>query len=609
MQILIVALVILGIGFLIAIHELGHFIMAKRARVRVEIFSIGFGPAIFRFRRPGDETEYRVSWIPLGGYVKLAGELPTPERKPEPHELWAKTPWQKFTIFVAGAAMNLIIAFPLCMVAYKVGRHLSLPYVGQTVGPEAEAGIRQGDRILSVGGVPVRSLDDYRFEILNQTYGNAIPVKVERGDRTLEFAVVARGSKYHQIAAPRNMIQSVQPEKEAARKGLRDGDELLAISWDSERVEVFDEVGYLEALKKAGHRPLTFHARRGSEMVQASFEMPKRSGKEFPFDEHLIEAVIGKVGEGHPAYGKLQENDRILKIDGEEIRSWAGLKAAILPKAGREIKIEFERAGERKSDVIAIGTNEKGQGRLGVSPVSTGVVADVGKDSFWDKAGLKPGDRLIMVGDKHGEVKVMDLFVAEDVSSIARSRQSVKVPDTLRVRVQRNGKIEDVNPPVAPREVVVANDEELGFVLMESAATIPYTWGESVEAGLKGPIRITELTFGLLYKLFAGQEPASGLAGPVGIFHASYVMLERGLGNFIWLLALISVNLGIINLLPLPLLDGGHMWILLAYEKIKRRPPSERFLAVFQYAGLAFFLLMVIFVTFNDVFRIWTRFS
>jgi regulator of sigma E protease len=108
-----------------------------------------------------------------------------------------------------------------------------------------------------------------------------------------------------------------------------------------------------------------------------------------------------------------------------------------------------------------------------------------------------------------------------------------------------------------------------------------------------------EITVGILKKLFVGQEDAGGMAGPAGIFKASFIHAEAGLGNFLWLLVLITVNLGIFNLLPVPVLDGGHI-LLLAIEKIKGSPPSPRFVERFQLVGLVLLLSLLIFVTVND---------
>ena len=118
------------------------------------------------------------------------------------------------------------------------------------------------------------------------------------------------------------------------------------------------------------------------------------------------------------------------------------------------------------------------------------------------------------------------------------------------------------------------------------------------------------MTVEVLRKLVKGGEPLGGLSGPLGIVTASYHFAELSFGNFVWLMCLITVNLGIFNLLPIPVLDGGHN-VLLAIEVVRKwfgkPPPSEKFVAAFQYTGLVFILALFVFVTYNDVSRFFLR--
>ena len=104
------------------------------------------------------------------------------------------------------------------------------------------------------------------------------------------------------------------------------------------------------------------------------------------------------------------------------------------------------------------------------------------------------------------------------------------------------------------------------------------------------------------------EESSKGLSGPIGIFHVTFKSVERAFGNYLWLLCLITVNLGIFNLLPIPVLDGGHN-VLLLIEVVRKwfgkPPPSEKFVATFQYSGLLFILCLFVMVTFNDISRLW----
>ena len=126
--------------------------------------------------------------------------------------------------------------------------------------------------------------------------------------------------------------------------------------------------------------------------------------------------------------------------------------------------------------------------------------------------------------------------------------------------------------------------------------------------GLYEPVDIGVMTFEILRKLVTAEESSKGLSGPVGIIQVTYRSAELSFGNYLWLLCLITVNLGIFNLLPIPVLDGGHN-LLLLIEVVRKwfgkPPPSEKFVMTFQYVGLLFILFLFVFVTYNDISRIF----
>jgi len=214
-----IVLVVLGLGLIIFLHELGHFLMAKKNKVRVEIFSLGFGQAIFKFRR--GETEYRIAWLPLGGYVKMAGETMLDERKGEPFELTSKTPWQRFQIFVAGAVMNLIIAFPIAILSYVIGKCEVPNEIGRPGLAEVKAGIQPGDVILEVGGRKIDSLEKLRVEMIRRPNGTMVPVKIKRGEEILTKQVESMRSSYHESTQTTLMLPQPLPGKPLAEQGVK----------------------------------------------------------------------------------------------------------------------------------------------------------------------------------------------------------------------------------------------------------------------------------------------------------------------------------------------------------------------------------------------------
>ncbi|HEX3581166.1 MAG TPA: RIP metalloprotease RseP, partial [Thermoanaerobaculia bacterium] len=158
---------VLVLGFLIFAHEAGHFFVAKAFRVRVLTFSFGFGRRLFGFRR-GD-TDYRVSLIPLGGYVRMAGDTPDDSHPSDPAEFLSKPKWQRFLILFAGPAMNLIIAIVFVAAISMVGTEIAIvkPILGEVQPnmPAAKAGLQAGDEIVAVNGEPINDFDDLRLAV------------------------------------------------------------------------------------------------------------------------------------------------------------------------------------------------------------------------------------------------------------------------------------------------------------------------------------------------------------------------------------------------------------------------------------------------------------
>jgi regulator of sigma E protease len=185
----------------------------------------------------------------------------------------------------------------------------------------------------------------------------------------------------------------------------------------------------------------------------------------------------------------------------------------------------------------------------------------------------------------------------------------------VRIVVSREGNQKELFLKLEPREeadlAAAGFKTDQGNLLTgESRPFRRRAFGEAIKAGLIEPVDITVMTVDILKKVVTAQESARGFSGPIGIIQASYTFAELHFGNFVWLLCLITVNLGIFNLLPIPILDGGHN-VLLLIEVVRKwfgkPPPSEKFIAGFQYVGLAFILTLFVFVTFNDISRLIPR--
>lgn len=178
------------LGVLIFVHELGHFIVAKCAGVRVLKFSLGFGPKLIG-RKIG-ETEYLISMLPLGGYVKPLGESPDEEiaEADKPYSLNSQSVPKRFAILAAGSVFNLLFAFLLFSGIYMVGMPMMTPHVGAVLedSPALRAGLKAGDRVESVDGTPVELWDELS-QLIEKSQGRTLALKVRRGGEQMFFSV------------------------------------------------------------------------------------------------------------------------------------------------------------------------------------------------------------------------------------------------------------------------------------------------------------------------------------------------------------------------------------------------------------------------------------
>ncbi|MBI4565025.1 MAG: RIP metalloprotease RseP [Planctomycetes bacterium] len=594
-SILTAAEIILGLGILIFIHELGHFIMAKRHGVRVEAFSLGMGWILWR-RRWG-ETEYRISAIPLGGYVKMSGENIGEIRTGAEYELTSKPAWARFQIFAAGAIMNLLIAFPIATAAFLCGMYVFSPIVAQPSGPDATAGMRPGDVVVEVNGKPITSLDQYRKELVRETKGSVVPVTVRRNGTLIDVNVVASGSERHASTRPPiTTLGKIRSGSPAAKAGLRNHDEILEVN--GQRVLFYRVLQ--ETLRGLGGQTVHLKVHNRADPPDAvreiTIELPGNTERVIPEDHRLEEFAIREVLPFSPAADAgLRKGDDLRKIGDVTIRSYQDVRDAIEDKGGVPLRVEFEREGKTEVTTLTPGFGDHGKGHLGILPQKTKRIVHVAEDSYYYEAGLRSGDLLVQVDGTHGDVGVMDF---------ERGRTG-----TVKIEVQRGKELIPIT--LVGEERTVADFEAAGFqtlngILGFGPNMVEQRWGlgEAVKDGLREPVDIGLLTFQLLAKLFTREEKATGLAGPVGIFQVSWDKASTGFGNFLWLLMLITVNLGIFNLLPIPVLDGGHI-LLLGIERLRGTPPSPRFVERFQLMGLLFLLCLIVFVTYNDLGRLF----
>jgi regulator of sigma E protease len=234
------ALVVLVVlGFMIFIHELGHFMAAKFFGVRVLVFSLGFGKTLLHFKH-GD-TDYRISALPFGGYVKMAGDDPSEVRQGDPGEFLSQPRWHRFVIVVMGPVMNILLAVLLLTGLYRF--HYERPaYEEQPArvgdvdagSPAAQAGIQAGDRIVRLGKLQNPKWEDVELRILT-TMNEAIPLQIERGGQVLDSSITPKAKGPNRVGdagwypySP-GIIETVEPGLPASKAGLMPGDEIVGI--------------------------------------------------------------------------------------------------------------------------------------------------------------------------------------------------------------------------------------------------------------------------------------------------------------------------------------------------------------------------------------------
>jgi regulator of sigma E protease len=257
------------LGTVVLFHEFGHYLVAKWLGITVEVFSVGFGPRIGGFRRNG--TEYRVSWIPLGGYVKLKGESPEDSAAgpPDRGDLLSRPRWQRFLVFVMGAVFNLITAYVLTVAVLMSGmrEHAYLyepPVIGE-IDPESparRADIRPGDRIVSFGGQPVRNWKELHTLLLLNPRQTREVVLVRGGETVVTRLEVEAGvSEIGRVALFPDtgvMVGDLQSGRPAAEAGLRRGDRIVSI----DGVPITNLNRLLDIIRGAAGRPLAFVVER-----------------------------------------------------------------------------------------------------------------------------------------------------------------------------------------------------------------------------------------------------------------------------------------------------------------------------------------------------------
>jgi len=320
----------LVLGAMVVIHEFGHFIVAKFFGVRVDVFSVGFGKRLWGVKK-GD-TDYRISLIPLGGYVKMAGENLDEQRTGAPDEFMSKPKWQRLCVAVAGPAMNILTALAIpavmAMMHHEVPAYLDKPAVVRAVEPNSpaeQAGVQPGDLIVKIDG-----RTDPKWRDLEDTIAvnpdQDLPLTVKRDGETRQIAlhVTSRAFDQEKIGYSglkandeRIAVRDIKPGEPADIAGLKPGDNIIAVNGNRVEQSEYGTIEIIRVIRSSLDKPLTLKVRRGDETldIQATPRMDEGELR-LGFTQTITgrETVNQRLSLGAAVRYSVDENIRIIQL-------------------------------------------------------------------------------------------------------------------------------------------------------------------------------------------------------------------------------------------------------------------------------------------------------
>ena len=551
---------VLLVSSLIFIHESGHFAFAKIFGVKVLTFSIGFGPKIVRIR--GKETEYCVGLLPFGGFVKMLEE----SRRNEPilpedrfRTFESQSLWKRVVIVLAGPAMNVLFPIALYTSVFLEEKQFLPPMVGVVEpGGAAEGKLEPGDHIVAVDGDPVTSYPEVR-RVISRNANKPVKLGVERDGRTLDVTVT-----------PADVA----------------------------------EVRELDIVEHKG-----------------------RIG----FDPHFPAAVIGVSRHDSPAGAGLRSFDLVTAVNGRRIERFVDLVDALSQNRGDQVVVSYLRPVDvprALGGLCELAVLEPGAATLTPLPRAAGAtlpadanaraadvlertgiesadmyVAFVPQASSEWRAGLRPGDRITTLDGAPQRLwrTMEDGLVAG--ADRTRELQWTRDGTAMRGFFQLRKEQWDDEFGQHYERYVFRTDHWLPSA-PDRMVPNPHPLGNALRQGVEETGSVIKfIAIGML-RLVQGRVSLSSVSGPITMYDIAGQAGAQGTTYFVWAMAVISVNLGLINLLPIPVLDGGHLLFFL-FEAARRRPLPLRIREVASLVGMVMLMLLMLVAFKNDVERRW----
>ncbi len=593
-----VILVIVGIGLLIFIHELGHFLMAKKIGVRVLAFSLGFGPVIFK--KKWGETEYRLSLIPLGGYVKLAGEGPDEAKTGNQWEFSSKTVRQRASVLVAGVALNAALAFVAFIVAFRIGVPFITTEVGQVMPgwPAWEAGIQRGDKIVEIDGNKDADFEDLFTIVALSNPATGVPLKVGRGDKTFDVNVAPKYDDEHGVqrigimpatSLEIDKIFAYENNDSPARDaGIQVKDVIVAVN--GKRISTEDEFRAVEAASVGKEMSVT--VLRDDKEVELK-ATPSKTAR-WMLGISCATAILDGVKNNSQAIAVgLMKGDEILEINSEPVKGFTDVIKLITESKEERSILKVKKGNSVTFITISLpDTKTKEEFLNGLAPFY-GLKIDSLVEGFpAEKIGLKPGDRIISLDEK--EIK--------DWNTLLQKVMTYQGKPMVIEWVRGNERFVSTIVPQKDEKNAVGR---IGIKFKEKTVMKQYGLFGSCVVGVKKAIINVERLYLTIKGFFSQRLSTKNVGGIILIAQASYESAKVGIGKLVYFLGILSLQLALLNILPIPALDGGHL-LFLAIEKIKGSPVSHRVLSIAQYIGFGLIISLVIYATRNDIMRLLT---
>jgi regulator of sigma E protease len=634
----------LGLGLVIFFHELGHFAVAKWCGVFVERFSIGFGPILWSFKR-GD-TEYALSLVPFGGYVKMLGQddmdpsqLSSEEIAEDPRSYSAKTVGQRMAIISAGVIMNIGTGILFFAFAFRGGIDASPPTVGHVVvgKPGWSEGIATGDTITRINGHGVRSFRDIlRFTTLSRGELQIEGIRADKStfqvnlepNREKLRRMIGIGPAFSTEIAPidqKTDEPAIVPGSPSDGKFLSN-DRIVAVNGTP--VESHSQLK--ELLSRHRAKPVTLTLNRADKEIPVDIDPWKFRDLGIWMD---IEQITALQKNSPAEQAGLRVGDKIIKVNGQDVGR--ELNPLHLPEvfeglAGTDVAVTVLRIGEdspepREVGVTVTPTDAAAWINPPESPDSPLAIPGIGVAYHLTSTIVK-----VVAGSPAANAGISEKFSLKSIqlqtdNEVWHRMTGHAKPATIQLDDprQRNmayalWQLQDIpdvkvtltfqSTDVEPTELQPASDPDghclpkRGYFPMTAsievkADAMPEALAMAVDETRNNAIDI----YLTIRNLITGDLSAMNLQGPVGIAKVAYAVSQQGIERLLMFLGFLSINLAVLNFLPIPVLDGGHM-VFLIWEAVTRKRPSERVLAAATYCGMAFVLGLMLFVIYLDIF-------